>query len=123
LVSPPVADGAAAPSSPPSTTSNTITADIGGVAATVNSASLQPGVAGIYQVDLQIPSGVPAGDNILGISGPDSSAMQALISIGTGQAAPAARRAAARNWRGHSTAPARWTQPCFPGPGKSCPAR
>jgi uncharacterized protein (TIGR03437 family) len=118
-VSPPVADGAAAPSNPSASTSNPVTASIGGVAATVNSASLAPGSAGIYQVDLQIPSGAAAGDNVLGISGPDSSAMQALISIGGGQTASSA----ARHQRSHSTAPARWTQPCFfPGPGKSCGA-
>ena len=118
-VSPSVAAGAAAPSNPPASTSNTITASIGGVAAAVNSAGLAPGSVGIYQVDLQIPSGAAAGDNVLGISGPDSSAMQALISIGTAQTAPSARRP-----RSHPAAPPRWTQPCFfPSHGKSCAAQ
>jgi len=122
-VSPAIADGAAPPLSPLSYTSNTITADIGGVAATVAFGGLAPGLAGLYQVSLQIPSAAAAGDNTLGISGPDSSAMQALISIGSGTTAAHERQAAGLNRRTHPAALIKRKPPCLPGPGKSCHAQ
>jgi len=82
-VFPSIPDGSAGPSSTLSMTSNPITADINGTTATVTYAGLAPGLAGLYQVNLQIPSGVSAGDNYLDISGPDSYASEALISIGS----------------------------------------
>jgi uncharacterized protein (TIGR03437 family) len=81
-VFPSLLDGAAAPTSPHSTTANAITADISGTAATVTFSGLAPGFVGLYQVNLQIPDGVSAGDNVLGITGPDSYNSEALISIG-----------------------------------------
>jgi uncharacterized protein (TIGR03437 family) len=122
-VSPVIADGAAPPISPLSYASNTITADIGGVTATVAFAGLAPGLAGLYQVSLQIPSAAAAGDNTLGISGPDSSAMQALISIGSGVAAPHQRSTASLYRRTHPPALIKRKPPCLPGPGKSCHAQ
>jgi uncharacterized protein (TIGR03437 family) len=87
-VFPSVADGAAATGT--TTTSNAITADINGVTATVTYAGLAPGFVGLYQVNVQIPSGVSSGDNYLDIGGPDSYASEALISIGdTGLSAQA----------------------------------
>jgi uncharacterized protein (TIGR03437 family) len=80
-VFPSVADGAAAPGT--TTTSNAITADISGTAANVTYMGLAPGYVGLYQLNVQIPSGVTAGDNYLDISGPDSYASEALISIGS----------------------------------------
>jgi len=68
-------------------TSNTITADVQGTAATVAYAGLAPGEAALYQVNLTIPSGLTSGDNYLDISGPDSYTSEALISIGTGSTA------------------------------------
>jgi uncharacterized protein (TIGR03437 family) len=65
-------------------TGNTITAFVSGTAATVAYAGLAPGLVGLYQVNITIPSGVTAGDNYLDISGPDSYASEALISIGSG---------------------------------------
>jgi uncharacterized protein (TIGR03437 family) len=82
-VTPSIQDGAAGPSSPLSYTTNTITADIGGVTATVTYAGLAPGFAGLYQVNLTIPAtGLTAGDNGLDISGPDSYTSEVLIPIG-----------------------------------------
>jgi uncharacterized protein (TIGR03437 family) len=120
-VSPSVADGAAAPIGALSSATNTITADIGGVAATVAFAGLAPGLAGLYQVSLQIPSGAPSGENVLDISGPDSSAMQATISIG-GATASARPSVPAIQRHAHSATFKR-KPPCLPGPGKSCSAR
>ena len=86
-VLPGVADGAAGVSS---STSNTITADVNGMSASVVYAGLAPGLVGLYQVNVTIPSGLTPGDNYLDLSGPDSYTSEALISIGsTGAAAPA----------------------------------
>jgi len=86
-VSPSIADGAAGVSG---STSNTITADVNGTAATVTYAGLAPGEAALYQVNLVIPTGLTSGDNFLDISGPDSYTTEALISIGaTATEAPA----------------------------------
>jgi len=83
-VTPAVTDGALGPSNPPSLTTNNITAFVGGISATVTYAGLAPQLAGLYQVNLQIPSGVKAGDNALDISGPDSYTTESVIPVGTG---------------------------------------
>lgn len=80
-VTPAVADGAPGPV-PVANTSNTITAFIGGVQATVGFAGLSPGLVGLYQVNITVPTGVTAGDNYLDVSGPDSYTSEAKISIG-----------------------------------------
>ena len=69
-VSPAVADGAAAPAGSLSSTTNTITASIGGQAATVSYAGLVAGDVSLYQVNVQVPSAATSGDNLLAISGP-----------------------------------------------------
>ena len=84
-VSPGVGDGAAGVFG---TTSNTISAFVSGTAASVAYAGLAPGLAGLYQVNLQIPSGLSAGDHYLDLSGPDSYTSLALISVGSGNNAP-----------------------------------
>jgi uncharacterized protein (TIGR03437 family) len=94
-VFPTIADGAAPPSSPLSKTSNSITADISGIAANVSYAGLAPGFVGLYQVNLDIPSGVSSGDNFIGITGPDSYNSEAAISL-SGTAAIAAPHAHAQ---------------------------
>jgi uncharacterized protein (TIGR03437 family) len=81
-VNPTISDGAAGPSNPLSYTSNTITADITGTAATVTYAGLAPGFAGLYQVNVTIPAGLTAGDsNYLDLAGPDSYTSEASIPI------------------------------------------
>lgn len=88
-VSPAVADGSVGPSTTPlSSATNTITATIGGASATQVFAGLAPEEpASIYAMDITIPAGLPAGDTILSISGPDSLSSEALITIGGGTAA------------------------------------
>ncbi|MDP9171619.1 MAG: hypothetical protein M3N54_13460 [Acidobacteriota bacterium] len=93
-VFPPVPEGSPGPSPTLSNTTNTITAYVGGIAATVGYAGLAPFLAGLYQVNLTIPATATAGDNLVSISGPDSYTSQALISVGTGTAATAAVSAA-----------------------------
>lgn len=93
-VSPPVGDGAAAPSSPLSEASNTIAVDVAGVAASVTYAGLAPGFAGLYQINFVVPSGLTAGNNSLDIAGLNSSyTAEAVLPIaGTSATAAAQRR-------------------------------
>jgi uncharacterized protein (TIGR03437 family) len=87
-VTPPISDGAAGPSSPLSMTpAKTITATIAGQSAAVTYAGLAPGLAGLYQVNVTIPSGLSAGNYYLEILGPDSDTLEAGIPIGSGGAA------------------------------------
>ena len=80
-VLPSIADGAPGVSS---STTNTITASVNNKAATVAYAGLAPTLVGLYQVNVQIPTGVAAGDWYLDISGPDSYTSEAVISVGSG---------------------------------------
>jgi uncharacterized protein (TIGR03437 family) len=80
-VLPSIADGAPGVSS---STTNKITASVNNLAATVAYAGLAPTLVGLYQVNVQIPTGVAAGDWYLDISGPDSYTSEALISVGSG---------------------------------------
>lgn len=68
-------------------TSNPISVYVSGTLATVPYAGLAPGLVSLYQINVQIPSGVSPGDRYLGISGPDSFSSEALISIGSANAA------------------------------------
>ena len=79
-VSPATADGAVGPV-PVSTTTNTFTASIGGVSATVAITEVVPTIAGDYVLALTVPAGVTTGDQILTISGPDSFSSAALLPI------------------------------------------
>jgi uncharacterized protein (TIGR03437 family) len=58
------ATGAPAPASPVAETTTPVTITIGGVSARVTFAGLAPGFAGLYQVNVQVPSGAPAGYTI-----------------------------------------------------------
>jgi len=87
-VSPLIQDGAAGPSDQLSTTTNTISVDVNGVAATTLYTGLAPGLAGLYQINFTVPTGLTAGDNSLDIQGPDSYASQSMISVSTSAAAP-----------------------------------
>jgi uncharacterized protein (TIGR03437 family) len=91
-VFPAILDGVGAPSNPPSTTSSTFVADISGTTANIAFEGLAPGFAGLYQVNIQIPTGLTSGDNAIGIGGPDSYNSEAFISVGSSGAvaAPAA---------------------------------
>jgi len=77
-------DGAAGPSPPSQQLSKTTvspTVAVGGMAATVLFSGLAPGLAG-YQIDLTVPTGLTAGDNLLEVDGADSSTVETLISVG-----------------------------------------
>jgi uncharacterized protein (TIGR03437 family) len=67
-VNPPVAAGSAAPASPLSKTVNPVTVTIGGAPAKGLFAGLAPGFAQLYQVNVQIPSGLPSGSAVLTLS-------------------------------------------------------
>jgi len=62
-VSPAVAAGSAAPSSPPAATVDPVRVTVGGREATVQFAGLAPGFAGLYQVNAVLPAGV-SGDAV-----------------------------------------------------------
>lgn len=59
-----IADGAAAPSSPPAGTVNAVSATVGGMPAQVLFSGLTPGFAGLYQVNVSIPPGIPSGSTV-----------------------------------------------------------
>jgi uncharacterized protein (TIGR03437 family) len=98
-VSPGIADGAAGPAPNYATTSNTITAHVGGAQATVTYSGLAPGLVALYQINLTIPTGVSAGDTDLDISGPDSYTSESLISIGGAASSTAVSAGPARLMR------------------------
>ncbi len=91
-VFPPITDGAPAPSSSLTYTVQTIGAAIDdGVnavaTATVGFAGLAPGFAGLYQMNLTIPTGINPGNDYLIVEGPDTYSEEALIPIGSGTSA------------------------------------
>ena len=63
-VTPPVATGSAAPSSPPAKVTSTITVSVGGEPAPVGFAGLTPTYAGLYQVNVTVPSGITPGPDV-----------------------------------------------------------
>lgn len=61
LTNPPVTAGAAAPVSPLAVTANPVTVTIGDRSATILFAGLAPGFTGLYQVNVQVPTGIAVG--------------------------------------------------------------
>jgi uncharacterized protein (TIGR03437 family) len=55
------ADGSPAPSSPPASDEITPVVTIGGVNAQISFAGLAPGLAGLYQMNVVVPQGLPSG--------------------------------------------------------------
>jgi uncharacterized protein (TIGR03437 family) len=82
-VSPAVADGAPGPSSTLSIVTNTILVYIDGQQAVPVFAGLAPGLVGLYQINVTVPSGVHSGNVTLDISGPDSYTAEATIPVGS----------------------------------------
>lgn len=93
-VSPTIPDGAAGPTNPLATAASAIAAYVGGVKATVTYAGLAPQLAGLYQINFTVPTGVTAGDNNLDVAGSDGYTSECLIAIAgvTASPAPAAVR-------------------------------
>ncbi len=63
-VAPPVEAGAAVPGDVLRRTTNPVTVTVGGVSARVDFAGLTPGFTGLYQVNIVMPQGVRAGDQV-----------------------------------------------------------
>jgi uncharacterized protein (TIGR03437 family) len=82
-VSPAIADGAAGPTGSLSYTTNTIAVAVAGRAATVSYSGLAPQLAGLYQINFQVPAGVANGDAALTIAGAGFYTTEALITVGT----------------------------------------
>jgi|CZKX01.1.fsa_nt_gi uncharacterized protein (TIGR03437 family) len=62
-------------------TNNPITVSVGGVSAIVSYCGTAPGWEGLYQINVEVPAGVPPGPAALAIAGPDSITMEAFISV------------------------------------------
>jgi len=84
-VTPPVADGAAAPSNPLTGTTTSYDVFIGGafsgVRATVQFQGLAPGFPGLYQMNVQIPNNAPLGDQYIGVNSSFCYTEQAKIPV------------------------------------------
>lgn len=63
-VNPPVTGGSISPSSPLANATLPVTVTFGGVTATAAFAGLTPGEAGLYQINVTIPPGVPTGSQV-----------------------------------------------------------
>jgi len=61
----PAPAGTAAPDAPAAQIMNRATVTIGGVAANITFAGLEPGATGLYQIKAIVPAGVPPGDAVL----------------------------------------------------------
>ncbi len=81
-VTPAVESGVAAPANPLSVTTQQITVTIGGQNATVLFSGLAPGFAGLYQLNVTIPDGLPPGDAEIVISVGDQPSPPVSVSIG-----------------------------------------
>jgi uncharacterized protein (TIGR03437 family) len=64
----PVASGAASPSSPLAQPSNTPVLTINGAQSPIYFAGLTPGLVGLYQINFQVPAGLPAGNITIVVS-------------------------------------------------------
>jgi uncharacterized protein (TIGR03437 family) len=123
---PSVPDGAAPPISPLSNTVNTIQADVDGTAATVLFAGLAPTLAGLYQINVTLPTTITSGNHALDISGIDptttalqSYAEQVIIPVGTGGADRPAEPSARSHTRRNSQHVAR-QRLCLPSSKTAC---
>jgi uncharacterized protein (TIGR03437 family) len=110
-VSPPVADGVAAPVPPANTTATPLVYILDSAGnypqATVTFSGLAPGFAGLYQINFIVPSGLVTGDAALEIVGPDSDTFESLIPIGstTASASHVKSRVGNRSWMRHMLPP------------------
>jgi uncharacterized protein (TIGR03437 family) len=98
-VNPAISDGAPGPVDTLAKATNNISVTIGGKDATVTYAGLAPQLAGLYQINVTIPTGLTAGNNNLDVAGPDAYTSECVIAVaGSGStASPALRKAPTRN--------------------------
>jgi uncharacterized protein (TIGR03437 family) len=83
-VYPPYSDGGATPGIG-SIIINNVEVDVGGYGTTnIPYAGLTPGDAGLYQINFEVPSDAPAGNDALAIVGPGSYSSEALLPVGAG---------------------------------------
>ena len=82
MTSPVIADGNVAPTNPPATPVQTVTATIGGQKATVLFAGMTPQLVGLGQVNLTVPAGLTAGSYPLVISVGSSASKTVTLSVG-----------------------------------------
>jgi uncharacterized protein (TIGR03437 family) len=110
-VSPTVSDGSPGSAYPNlSNAAATLSVDFSGTAAAAPSfAGLNPTYAGLYQMNVVVPTGLTNGTNYLGISGPDSYMSYLLIPIGTSTASTG--ETAAAKIPTASAAPPRFRRP------------
>lgn len=80
-VDPPVTAGSQAPASPLSSTVNPVTVKIGETDAHVLFAGLAPSFAQLYQVNVQIPPGLPSGNAVLTLSVGGQQSAPVIIAI------------------------------------------
>ncbi len=80
-VTPAVPTGTGAPSTTLSTTDNTVTVSIDGAPLTVQFSGLAPTWAGLYQINVAIPSGLSSGDHTLEVSTDYSDNYQVIVPI------------------------------------------
>jgi uncharacterized protein (TIGR03437 family) len=76
-----VASGAAAPSSPLAQTVEAPTITLNGESVSPSFSGLTPGLAGLYQVDLQIPADAPNGDLTLVVSQPGFQGTSVILPV------------------------------------------
>jgi uncharacterized protein (TIGR03437 family) len=81
-VSPTVADGAAAPSSPPATATDQDSVDFSGQNANILFDGLTPGLAGLFQLNATLQTGTPGGVDFVDIGTPDAYTSEATIAVG-----------------------------------------
>jgi uncharacterized protein (TIGR03437 family) len=83
-VNPSNPDGAAGPTNPLSNTTNQFTIDFGGTTTSTPAfIGLAPALAGLYQINVQVPTTLSSGSYVVGIAGPDSYTDEAVVKVGT----------------------------------------
>jgi len=81
-VVPTVADGAAAPSNPPATATDTAAVYVGLQQENILFDGLTPGLAGLFQLNTSIASGTPSGTQFSDIATPDAYTSEATLAVG-----------------------------------------
>jgi uncharacterized protein (TIGR03437 family) len=81
-VSASLTDGAAAPSNPPATATDTDYVFVGGQQQNIQFNGLTPGLAGLFQLNTQIVTGTPTGSGFADLATPDGYTSEATLAVG-----------------------------------------